>query len=725
MRWKHVSAGLTSQKAAAESPHTPSRASLRRGSVPAIFCILSFAATLMLALGSYLNRFLSAGLVTFSCALFSLALHNQRIAREYNRQIEETERQLRETKQRQDLSDYLQQLATRLAGESDCSLLLPQIVQEVCEMGYPAASILLNHTAPDGSYSLTGQLVTPLPHLPSLPMDIHTSQTEITSLLQSPVQDLSAPCIQEFYPREIREALQVIGARTQLTLALNDQNQQFGLLLVWASEHGWGQHLGVWPPDEDMPSQGASYTHALLPFRPTAMRFLAALSHHVSLALRNERMHRQTREANTTLEQQHQAAMEQTGALMEMNSELMAVQNELQAQYLALEAANAQLAALATTDGMTSLANHRRFQEEIARQIARAQRAQAPLSLLLLDVDHFKKYNDQFGHPAGDVILKQVGRILQDIVREGDFPARYGGEEFAVILPDTEANTASQVAERIRSAVASESFPHRDITVSIGLTQYLPGETAPVLIQRADVALYEAKSAGRNCVSIFTPSPLLETEGSKASTIDTAVSVSPEEVAASCLAGNIVLEGGPESRAALCWPDSEQEQNSLLLTIRDAHDGGLEGLLQDPPVALLSELLALLDRRHVQPPGHSRRTARFALRLAHQLIDYYEDQRPTRPLLPRLTSGDLMQLTYGALLHDIGKSGIPDEILRKEGKLTDDEWRQIRRHPLVGVELLASSSLLSRAIPVVRFHHERWDGTGYPQGLAQDARSEE
>jgi HD-GYP domain-containing protein (c-di-GMP phosphodiesterase class II) len=149
--------------------------------------------------------------------------------------------------------------------------------------------------------------------------------------------------------------------------------------------------------------------------------------------------------------------------------------------------------------------------------------------------------------------------------------------------------------------------------------------------------------------------------------------------------------------------------------------GGLEGLLQEPTAQILSALLDVLDKRGVEPRGHSERVARYALRLSNTIAARYDAQRQTRPLLPRLTPGDLVDLAFGALLHDIGNVGIPDAILRKTGKLTENEWRQIRRHPLAGAELLADCPMLSRALPVVRFHHERWDGTGYPQGLSGEA----
>jgi diguanylate cyclase (GGDEF)-like protein len=433
-------------------------------------------------------------------------------------------------------------------------------------------------------------------------------------------------------------------------------------------------------------------------------------------ALGSDRLLEQMRRAHTDLEAQREEAAAQAEAMLAMNQKLLTVQAELEAQYRALEFASATSAALAITDGMTGLANHRAFQEELNRQMARANRSQSSVALLLLDVDFFKQFNDTYGHPAGDDILETVASIIQNTVREGDYPARYGGEEFAVILPDTRVDSGLLVAERIRSAIANYPFPHRKITVSIGITASLPTELSNCVIQRADVALYEAKSAGRNCVKIFLP---VDTEANDA---EECLESEREESLFAPLPAIVEAESGPPLVSPFSASGEEiYSEEETLPCLRDRLDGGLEGLLQTPPALVLAELLDTLDYRHEQPPGHSERVIRYALRLGHALAALYDEQRTTRPLLPRLTLGHLADLSFGALLHDIGKSGIPASILRKVSKLTEEEWRQIRRHPLVGAELILGRPLLARALPVVRFHHERWDGTGYPQGLSGES----
>ena len=174
----------------------------------------------------------------------------------------------------------------------------------------------------------------------------------------------------------------------------------------------------------------------------------------------------------------------------------------LQFQKAELEKANAELETLATTDGLTGLCNHRTFQQKLAENFQSARRYGPPLSLLLLDVDCFKQYNDTFGHPAGDAVLRQVSALLRDTTRATDVPARYGGEEFAVLLPHTDAAGAVIIAERVRAAIAGADWPLRPVTVSVGVCTLHNGVDGPAaLVAAADAALYASKQGGRNRVT--------------------------------------------------------------------------------------------------------------------------------------------------------------------------------------------------------------------------------
>jgi len=167
------------------------------------------------------------------------------------------------------------------------------------------------------------------------------------------------------------------------------------------------------------------------------------------------------------------------------------------------------LRSLSFLDGLTGIANRRRFDETMAREWRRCGRSHQPVSLIILDVDHFKSYNDHYGHQAGDECLRALAEILGDQVkRSGDLVARYGGEEFVVLLPETENDGAERVAERLRSAVAESGIPHANspvaphVTISLGVATMVPGGgfTPELLAQMADQLLYQAKRSGRNRV---------------------------------------------------------------------------------------------------------------------------------------------------------------------------------------------------------------------------------
>ncbi|WP_020474922.1 diguanylate cyclase [Zavarzinella formosa] len=167
-----------------------------------------------------------------------------------------------------------------------------------------------------------------------------------------------------------------------------------------------------------------------------------------------------------------------------------------------IEDANVQLRTLATTDALTKVKNRRAFNERLSEDYDRAVRHHRPLSVILMDVDHFKLFNDSFGHPAGDEVLKAVAACLQSTIRSTDTVARYGGEEFAVILPDADYAGAMVLAERCRRAIAATSWDKRTVTVSVGVSTLTPATPdATALVQEADQALYRSKHTGRNRVT--------------------------------------------------------------------------------------------------------------------------------------------------------------------------------------------------------------------------------
>ena len=193
------------------------------------------------------------------------------------------------------------------------------------------------------------------------------------------------------------------------------------------------------------------------------------------------------------------SAVEQLiAANQSMQAQLSTVEVKLneQARLVDLKAAEAR------TDVLTGLANRRAFDDKVAAYFDEFQRSRRPFSLILGDIDHFKRFNDAYGHQTGDEVLRSTARVLRESARESDFVARYGGEEMTIVLPGTEADEAIRALERARQAVESVRFRaspgELQVTMSFGAAALLPGEEVAALIRRADAALYAAKEAGRN-----------------------------------------------------------------------------------------------------------------------------------------------------------------------------------------------------------------------------------
>ncbi len=207
-----------------------------------------------------------------------------------------------------------------------------------------------------------------------------------------------------------------------------------------------------------------------------------------------------TKPVDETILAAKMSAMQRIAA---MRHRLISVSHEL-------EKANDELQKLANADGLTGLANRRIIDEYLERETARAIRSEHPIAVIMIDLDNFKFYNDNYGHIAGDSCLKKVSKVLKTTVRRPeDLVGRYGGEEFCVILPNTDMNGAAFVAERIRSEVENLKIPHARntagnvVTLSLGIASNIPGKktTANHLLNAADKALYEAKMAGKNQVA--------------------------------------------------------------------------------------------------------------------------------------------------------------------------------------------------------------------------------
>jgi diguanylate cyclase (GGDEF)-like protein/putative nucleotidyltransferase with HDIG domain len=283
--------------------------------------------------------------------------------------------------------------------------------------------------------------------------------------------------------------------------------------------------------------------------------------------------------------------------------------------------------------------------ECLDKEIARGTRFGTTFSIIMIDLDFFKTYNDTYGHLAGDDVLTSIGKCIQSSIRTVDIAFRYGGEEFAVILPETMTEGAYMVAERIREKIEQKVFSGRaSITASLGVATWpTDGVTKEQILVSADKALYAAKGTGRN---------------------------------------------------RTCAPYDYKKQGVVSV------DAVSE--TQRIAISMIFALAATVDAKDHYTYGHSRKVSQYAVAMAQSM---------------GLPSDKISVIRTAGLLHDIGKIGIPDSILNKDGVLDEQEWRQIRSHPEMGVEILRYVAELSNSLPIILNHHEHFDGTGYPTGL--------
>jgi diguanylate cyclase (GGDEF)-like protein len=229
-------------------------------------------------------------------------------------------------------------------------------------------------------------------------------------------------------------------------------------------------------------------------------------------ALEQERFARASQEKALVYERESREAQAKVLAIQSDANETL--EHKVRERTNELESVNAKLAELSTTDALTGVRNRRYFDQMLEREFNRARREREQLSILMLDIDYFKRVNDEYGHQMGDDALRRVANILREVLyRTTDFVARYGGEEFAIILPNTEVEGAYIVAEKIRKKIAKQQFGAAgisfSITVSIGLMGDEPssGFNAEFWLKEADDALYKAKEEGRNKVVLSTSCP--------------------------------------------------------------------------------------------------------------------------------------------------------------------------------------------------------------------------
>ncbi|EDT75809.1 bifunctional diguanylate cyclase/phosphohydrolase [Clostridium butyricum] len=301
-------------------------------------------------------------------------------------------------------------------------------------------------------------------------------------------------------------------------------------------------------------------------------------------------------------------------------------------------------------DGLTELYNHRYFCDSLAEEIKIGEKENSPVSMIFIDIDYFKNYNDIYGHQKGDYVLKKIGKIIKSSIGNQHISARYGGEEFAIILPDTTEDMAVNIAESLRKKIENTYFegeenqPNGKLTVSMGVSVYPDKARSDIeLIKSADDALYRAKFFYKNRVETY-------------------ISILDE------IKSNI-----------------DEEDAELVTSIKT--------------------LISVINAKDRYTYGHVERVVVYGRMLAESL---------------GLNERDKNILIYGSYMHDIGKINISKDVLIKKMKLTDDEWEVLKQHPANGVEIIKSVKSLNMIIPLIISHHEKYDGTGYPNNLKGD-----
>ena len=319
---------------------------------------------------------------------------------------------------------------------------------------------------------------------------------------------------------------------------------------------------------------------------------------------------------------------------------------------------------IAVNDILTGLFNRGHFMEQLeyVRQISA--RHGIGIAVGMLDLDRFKLVNDEYGHAAGDRVLSELAGLIRTSLRASDLAGRIGGDEFALILPGLNRADALAFGERLLKHIRKHAFLPESLNLrlqaTLGLTtaeaRELPGLSPAELLRRADACLYAAKEAGKDRVGIGNP------------------------------------DGGVDLSDRAPAPQ-------LPLDPRHSANGTITSVSKRPVIEFLSSLTAL---RMDTIGTHSRNTQTYALILADEL---------------GLPAAERQDISDSAMLHDIGKFAIPDSILLKEGRLDEDEWRVIRQHPETGFQMLCPFPDLGGIAEIVRTHHERFDGSGYPRGL--------
>lgn len=363
------------------------------------------------------------------------------------------------------------------------------------------------------------------------------------------------------------------------------------------------------------------------------------------------------------------------------NYEVSADVYKLMSKYLALFVQNKELSTKVLlntdTDALTGLNNHRKLQELLTSEIDKAKRTNTQTSVVIFDINNISQINKDFGAAKGDEVIKLVADKVKQGIRNNDSAARYGGDEIAVILPETSSSEAKYLAEYLTYSLScclvADVGP---VKVSVGISTY-PNSTQDLekLLILAEQAMFISKSKGyKNGMSTIVCADELNFWD------DTALSSFASVIA--------------KRHSSIGISFDEELVNKF-------HSE--EIINQGHMIEVVTSLAGAIDAKDEYTKGHSSSVSRYSEALARAL---------------NLPEKDVERIKLGALLHDIGKIGIPENVLRKPARLTDEEWEIMKQHPTIGAEkVLMPNESLHDLIPIVKYHHEHWDGTGYPEKL--------
>jgi len=329
---------------------------------------------------------------------------------------------------------------------------------------------------------------------------------------------------------------------------------------------------------------------------------------------------------------------------------------------------NRRLRRLALRDPETGLFNHHYLEEVLEVEVMRARRYNQPLSLIMLDIDYFKSINNMYGHQFGNLVIQQISKLLKKIVRRYDLVIRSGGEEFLIVSPGVDKYQSVHLAQRILDEVNLSNFGDRKNSVKVRLSlavvsypeeKIVKGED---LVELAEQLLVKAKESG----------------------------------------GNRVCTNEKNQRSRSLRPRKLNKESVTALRQK------LERITKRANQNLIEAIFAFakaIELRDHYTGEHVEKTVFYATQLARMLA---------------LSADEIENVRQAAILHDLGKIGISDKILLKTSRLTDEEYAEIKKHPRIAADILRPIHFLRSVIPNILYHHERWDGKGYPSGILAD-----